>query len=188
MYAALKNCKPLAMFKTCLKKYILFLQAPCFIDTALKFTVTYMLQMYDLVRYFMLLQYLMFCLMLSCSLNWFWFWFDLFHDVLFRSFNVFFFFFWNWISHNRFNVVINWWSWSHFNAFHIIIYSFSVLLRSDMILVFLLLLLKYSSLFFFSFDHIYTCTYLSMFISITDPRKKGSVYLYIWFPITILCY
>ena len=48
MNTALKNCKSLAMFKTFLKKYIL-------INTALKFTITYLRQMYDLLLYFMLL-------------------------------------------------------------------------------------------------------------------------------------
>ena len=63
MNAALKNCKSLAIFKTCLKKKNIYL-----INTALKFTITCMHQLFDRLRYLMLLLYLMFCPMLSWTL------------------------------------------------------------------------------------------------------------------------
>ena len=51
------------------------------INIALKFTITCLCHLYDLLRYFMLLRYFIFCLMLSCTLIqlWFFFLFSLSH-------------------------------------------------------------------------------------------------------------
>ena len=130
------------------------------VNPALKFKVAFMRQLYDLLRYFMLLRYLMFCPMLSCTLNWFWF------DLIFffgRSlFCLFFLLELNFphLTHCCYQVI----AMILFNAFHIC--TLCVLLRSDIILVFLLLLLKYISLFVFLWSHLYM--YLLIYIDIFD--------------------
>ena len=126
-----------------------------------------MRQLYDLLQYFMLLRYLMFCPKLSCTLIYISF------DFFFLCLSLLFLFFllelnFPNLTYCCYQLIAMIFIWYFFSTLY-------VLLRSDIILVFLLLVRVQFPIAFL------LCSLLYMYLIIYTYR-------YIWLPIIILCY